>query len=208
MTMEILTCPQGSPEWFQARLGIPTASEYHTVMASGVKKGEPSKTRQLYLDKLAGERITGKPMENYSNDYMQRGKDQEQQARDLYSFMYSADVIAVGFIKRTDLNTGCSPDALIGDHGLLEIKTKAAHLMVKAIRDGKENPPPEHMHQCQGGLWVTQRSWVDLNLHCEGFNPIVYRIFRNEEYIGRVAEAVGAFNRDLAALVAQVKAAQ
>lgn len=207
--IEIMNCEQGSDEWFAARLGLPTASEFHTVMASGKGgKGTPSLTRQLYLDKLAGEIISGKPMENYTNAAMQRGKDQEDEARRLYRFMRNVDPTQVGFIKSISHNTGCSPDALIDADGMLEIKTKAAHLIVKAVREGRETPPPEHLLQCQGNLWVAQRKWIDLALYCPGMPFLVSRIYRDEAVIAGLQEGVGSFNRDLAALVAQVRAAQ
>src|SRR4051812_47754544 len=77
MSLEILTCEQNSEAWIRARLGIPTASRYATVLAGPQKGATFSKTRKEYLYKLAGERITGDPGENYTNDYMQRGHDME-----------------------------------------------------------------------------------------------------------------------------------
>jgi hypothetical protein len=74
-------------EWFAARAGIPTASEFHTVLAVG-KQGGKSVTRVAYLNKLAGEILTGEPMPSYSNADMERGKIMEDEARDLYAFMH------------------------------------------------------------------------------------------------------------------------
>ena len=71
---ELIDCEQGSESWYQARLGIPTASEFKTLL--GIKKDARDKaTRRTYMHKLAGEIITGKPMENYVNDHMARGKE-------------------------------------------------------------------------------------------------------------------------------------
>ena len=70
--MQILTCDQGSEEWFAARMGIPTASQFATVMAKG-RSGGDSKTRATYMRKLAGEVLTGKPMDSFCNAHTDRG---------------------------------------------------------------------------------------------------------------------------------------
>ena len=77
--MEIIDCEQGSADWFRARLGLPTASEFQTVLPGS--DARTKKRRQTYMDKLAGELITGEPMENYTNAYMERGKLLEDEAR-------------------------------------------------------------------------------------------------------------------------------
>ncbi len=121
MAMEIIDCDQGSETWFQSRLGIPTASEFSTVLAKG-KDGGKSLTRKTYLMKLAGEILTGEPMESYSNQHMERGKEQEAEAREAYELMKDVDCQQVGFIRNGD--RGCSPDSLIGSEGALEIKLR------------------------------------------------------------------------------------
>ena len=128
--IQIIDCEQGTPEWHAARLGIPTASEFKTLL--GIKKDAREKvTRRTYLLKLAGEIITGEPTESYSNDHMDRGKFMEAEARDLYSFSCDADPQQVGFIRNGQ--KGCSPDSLIGDKGMLEIKTKLPHLLIDCL---------------------------------------------------------------------------
>src|SRR4029077_20378816 len=109
MSIEVFDCIQGSPEWFTARLGLATASELATVLSTGRGGGE-SKTRRTYLYKLAGERITGTPMESYTNKYMERGTALEPEGRDYYAFLTNSKLQRVGFIKNT--NKGCSPDSL------------------------------------------------------------------------------------------------
>lgn len=206
MPLEIFNCEQGSDEWLRCRMGIPTASEFATVMAKG-KGGEPSQTRRTYMYKLAGERISGAPMENYSNSYMERGKLLEGEARELYAFMTDADPQLIGFVSNGF--AGCSPDALIGEDGLLEIKTKAPHIMIDVILKG--DIPPEHIAQMQGALWITGRQWCDLFCYYRGANgngkPMFYkrRMLRDEAYIRKIADAVEIFNRELDALVRDVQ---
>ena len=199
--MEIFTCDQNTPEWFAARLGIPTASEFATIMAQG-RKGEPSKTRRTYMLKLAGEIITGDPMENYTNANMERGKIMEDEARDLYAFQTNADPARVGFIR--DGNKGCSPDSLIGNGGMLEIKTAFPHILIEKLLG--DNFPPEHKAQCQGQLWVAQREWVDIAIYWPKLPLFVKRAYRDESYIKELADAVDQFNSELTSMVDRVRA--
>jgi predicted phage-related endonuclease len=201
--MQIFTCDQGSEEWIQARLGIPTASEFHTVMAIG-KGGGESKTRRTYMLKLAGEILTGEQMDSYSNHHMERGKVMEDEARDLYAFMKDASPECVGFIRNGQ--KGCSPDSLVGDDGMLEIKTKLPHLQVDCLL--ADRLPPEHKAQCQGALWVAERQWIDFVSYWPGLPMFVFREERDEEYIAKIAAAVDEFNAELAHAVARVRRLQ
>jgi hypothetical protein len=193
--LQIFTCEQGSPEWFSARLGIPTASEFSTVMA----KGE-GKTRRAYLLKLAGEVITGECAESYSNGHMERGKAMEADARDLYEMLHEADLEQVGFIRHGQ--KGCSPDGLIGLPGAVEFKSKLPHLLIDLLL--KDVFPPEHKAQTQGTLWVAQREWIDLAVYWPKLPLFVKRAYRDEPYIANLAAEVDRFNDDLAATVEQV----
>lgn len=200
MTLEILTMEQGSPEWFAARAGIPTASMFATVMASGTGGGE-SKTRRTYMLKLAGEIVTGEPMDNYSNNHMERGHIMEPEARNHYAFMTDAEPQLVGFIRNG--RKGASPDSLIGADGSLEIKTKTPHLMIDVLL--RDAVPPEHKAQCQGQLWVAEREWVDFVAYWPRLPLFVKRLYRDEAYIAKMAEAVDLFNDQLADMVEQIQ---
>lgn len=195
--MHILDCEQGSDEWFRARAGIPTASMFATVMAIGRSKGAPSVGRRTYMLKLAGEILTGEPMESFSNAHMERGKVMEAEARDNYAFMHDANLEQVGFIINGD--KGCSPDSLIGKDGAIEVKTKLPHLQLDVL--DKDAVPSEHVAQCQGVLWVAEREWIDFVSYWPGLPLFVKRLTRDEEYIKRMADAVASFNADLAAFV-------
>ncbi len=199
--MQIIECEQGSEDWFSARSGIPTSSEFATVMASG-KGGGESKTRRTYLLKLAGEILTGEPMDNYSNHHMERGKAMEDEARDLYAFMADVEPQQVGFIRNGD--AGSSPDSLVGGDGVLEIKTKLPHLLIDVIL--RDRLPPEHKAQCQGQLWVAEREWLDFVAYWPGLPLFVKRIHRDAEYIAKMSEAVDLFNSDLRNMVERIRA--
>jgi hypothetical protein len=200
MKPEIIPCEQGSPEWYAARLGLVTASEYKTII--GVKKDAREKiTRQTYMRKLAGEIITGEPMESYTNSYLERGTALEDEAREFYSFTRSAELQRVGFIKNG--KTGCSPDSLIGKDGGLEIKVALPHVQIERLEKGEL--PPEHVAQVQGNIFVTGRKWWEFVSYCPKMPLFVVRAKRDDEYIKMIAEAVDAFNAELTALVDKVK---
>lgn len=192
MAPRIIDCEQGSPEWFAARLGIPTASEFATVMA----KGE-GKTRKTYMLKLAGEVLTGEPMATYQNADMERGKIMEDEARSAYALMKDADPIRVGFILNGQ--KGCSPDSLLGNAGGLEIKSAAPHIQIERLL--KNDLPAEHRAQVQGNLWVTEREFWDFASYCPRLPLMVVRVYRDETYIANLASAVKAFNEELATTV-------
>lgn len=202
--MEIFTCDQGTPEWIQCRMGIPTASKFHTVMAKGVKAGEASKTRRTYMLQLAGERITQLPAENYNNGYMNRGHEMEDQLRARYTFDSGLDVTQVGFIRNGD--KGASPDALVGSDGMLEIKTEAPHLLGERLLTKRGEIPPEHMAQLQGNLWVAERDWIDIVIGYTGMPIFKARVWHDDAYIKTISAAVSQFNAELAELVAKIQA--
>lgn len=198
--MQILDFEQGSEDWILARLGIPTASEFKSVLASG-RDGGASKTRRTYMLKLAGERITGKPADSFTNAHMERGKEMEAEAREAYAFISNVEPRQVGFIRNRA--AGCSPDSLIGSDGMLEIKTKLPHLLIDVMLKGKL--PSEHRAQCQGQLWVAEREWVDFVAYWPGIRPFIFREHRNETYITELANAVDRFNDELDAIVEQIR---
>lgn len=200
MAPRIVECDQGSPEWFAARLGIPTASEFSTVMAKG-KDGGKSLTRKTYMLKLAGEILTGEPMETYSNQHMERGKEQEDEAREAYELMKDIDCHRVGFIRNGD--KGCSPDSLIGENGGLEIKTALPHIQVERLLKG--DLPAEHRAQVQGSMWVAERQWWDFVSYCPRLPLLIVRVPRDEGYIATLAGAVREFNAELAEVVHAVR---
>jgi hypothetical protein len=198
--MQVFNCEQGSEEWYAARMGIPTASEFSTVMAKG-KDGGASKTRADYLRKLAGEILTGEPMESYSNGYMERGKELEDEARRLFAFMRDVDPQCVGFVRNGD--KGCSPDSLIGDDDGLEIKIALPHIQIERLRLGRL--PPEHRHQVQGSIWTCERKRWTFVSYCPRLPLLVVPVERDDGFIAELSGAVTKFNAELAETVEFVR---
>lgn len=192
----IVDCNQNTDEWLTARMGIPTASCFHKVLAKG-----QGKVRRDYMLRLAGEIVSGEPMDNFTNHHMERGHEMEDEARNLYSFMNEIDATPVGFVRNGDV--GASPDSFIGDSGILEIKTKMPHLMVDVIL--KDKFPTEHIPQCQGCLWVAEREWIDIVVYWPKMPPFIKRAYRDEEYIKNLSSEVSRFNEELSDMVEKVQ---
>ena len=158
--------------------------------------------RAKYIDKLAGEIITGQPdPDSYTNPHLERGKAMEDEARSLYAFARGVEPRLVGFIRSG--RAGCSPDSLVGDDGGLEIKTAMPTVHLPRLRSGKL--PSEHKAQVQGNLWITGRAWWDFMSYWPGLPPLIIRVERDEAYIAKLAAAVDAFNADLDAVVAAIQ---
>lgn len=202
--IQIHDCDQGTPEWFECRRGLPTASEFATVMAKSRDGKTDGSTRRAYMLRLAGEILTEELAESYSNAHMERGKAMEADARDLYAFLSDDPLTRVGFISNGQ--KGCSPDALVGERGLLEIKTALPHILIGYLLRGEF--PAEHRAQTQGALWVCEREWVDLAVYWPKLPLFVKRAHRDEEYIKNLAAAVDRFNAELAETVERIRAMQ
>lgn len=198
MSLIVHDMEQGTPEWFAVRAGKVTASVFSDVLA----KGE-GKTRRSLMMKLAGEILTGEPMANYTNADMQRGKDQEDDARNKYALLHDAEPQRVGFLEDTGTRAGASPDALLGSDGLLEIKCALPHVQIDKLT--RNTFPSEHVAQCQGALWVSGRAWVDIAIYCPKLPLFVKRAYRDEAYLKTLAGEVARFNDELDETVARVR---
>lgn len=201
MPPEIIECEQQSDEWFAARLGRVTASHFSDVFLSR-KSG-----RKTYMMRLLAERVTHVRMESYSNVAMEQGIETEPEARNYYESVKEITVEQVGFVLR-DEDIGASPDGLIGDDGILEIKCPYPQTHLEYILVGKL--PSAYKAQIQGQLWVTDRQWLDF----VSYNPLVLypprpfwciRVVRDERYISELASAVEQFIYELKTLEEKVK---
>jgi hypothetical protein len=202
MPLEIINCEQGSDEWIRCRMGTPTASEFHTVMARG-KDGGRSLTRDAYMRKLAGEILTEEPApEGYSNGFMERGKLLEAEGRAMFSFMQDVEPEIIGFIRNG--RKGASPDSLIGTDAGLEIKTAIPAVQIERLQ-GKDRVPPEYVAQVQGSLWVSERDHWWFMSYCPKLPPLIVRVGRDDTYIAKLSSAVDAFNEELDNLVNSIR---
>jgi len=196
MGVEIFNCEQGTPEWHEIRRGIVTASNFSKILA----KGE-GKVRATYLRTLAGEIITGAVHEGYKSQSMERGNLMEAEARRFYALMTDSDPEKVGFIRNGKI--GYSPDSLISEDGLLEIKTQQPDLLIETLE--RDTFPSTHVAQCQGGLWVAEREWIDLVVYWPKMPLFRKRLHRDETYIAALETAVSIFNVELHETVERIR---
>ena len=203
--MQILTLEQGTPEWHAARLGIVTMFEMKTLLVKGKGPGGFGTGAISYMHQLIGERITGEPSDAFpGNAHTQRGHQLEPVARELYQEATGLPRLEqVGIILNHGV--GYSPDCLVDSNGLAEIKTKLPKFQIELLLD--DELPQEHVAQCQGGLWVSEREWIDFVSYWPGMPLFVKRAYRDEAMIRTIAERVEAFYEELERRMAVVMAA-
>ena len=160
--MKIHDVIQRSDAWYALRCGIPTASEFAKIVTS---KGEASKSAADYAITLAAETFAGKPLDAWEgNSWTDRGREMETEALGLYQFTREVEITPVGFATNDAGTIGCSPDGMVGDDGMAEVKCLKAENHVKAIiryrKDG--TPSPKYIQQTQGQLMICERAWCDL----------------------------------------------
>lgn len=196
--MQIHNCEQGTPEWFAVRCGVPTASNFDKIITT---KGEPSKQAEKYMFRLAGEKVSGQMEEGYTNLAMQRGVELEAEARSYYEVITGQTVEKVGFCLADD-GYGCSPDGLVGDDGLIEIKCPQIATQVDYLLKG--SLPTEYFQQVQGQLLVTGRKWVDFISYYPMLKPLIVRVNREEDFINKLEIALKHFVKDLKETVKKI----
>src|SRR6516165_7292264 len=169
---------QYSEVYDRLRLGIPTSSHFHKIITP---QGKPSKQWREYACVLIAERILQRKIELYRSPAMERGVIVEAEAADWYEFDQDVTVQRVGFITDHDRTVGCSPDRLVGDDGLLEIKAPLPHTQVEYWLSGEVNE--RFRPQLQGQLYVSQRSWVDILCWHDVLPKLVLRVEPDETFI-------------------------
>ena len=199
---------QRTDEWFATRAGKFTGSRFADLMAK--TKTGCGASRANLLATLAIERITGKCVETYTNAAMQRGTDLEDEALDAYAFHAGVLVERVGFIEHPTLPfVGISPDGLVGDDGMVEVKCpSAAAKHLNALLHGEH--AKEYRWQLQGQLWVSGRKWVD----AVSYDPrwpaamqvAAVRVERDEEAIAELEACCIAAHTEVEEIVAKLLA--
>ncbi|WP_417618782.1 lambda exonuclease family protein [Oceanisphaera sp.] len=202
--MQILKFEQGDPEWIAARMGIVTMSELQCLLVNGKGPGGFGTGAITYMNQLIGERITEEPADAFQgNRHTERGHLLEPMARELYTERTGSELEQVGIILNH--GAGYSPDSLVGNDGLTEIKTKLPKYQVEVLLAGEI--PAEHVAQCQGGLWVSEREWIDFISYYPGMPLFVKRAYRDEVMIRKISQRVKDFYELLDERMQQVMAA-
>jgi len=188
---------QGSPEWYAARCGKITASCFGKLSGSGRSGGGWTQTAITYMTQVLAERITGVPQDEIQSKYLDHGNKHEPTARQLYQWHLTAsqELKQVGFVDHPEVPfCGGSPDCLIGDDGVLEIKCpyNVHNHLANIENDGTGDK--DYIWQMQGNLWITGRQWCDfVSFHPYVPGPLqlhVVRYERDEDVIEEIAERV------------------
>jgi len=181
---------QRSDEWQKLRCGVATASCFDRIITPAT--GKPSASAVAYRRELLAEWLTAQPVSVKESGWMQRGTEMEPEARAFYEFEADAEVTETGFVYLDERRLiGCSPDGLVSDDGLVEIKCPAPHTHVGYLIDAKL--PTAYIPQVQGCLWVTGRQWCDFISYHPEVEPLIVRVNRDESYIAKMAVLVEAF---------------
>jgi putative phage-type endonuclease len=197
---------QGSPEWLAIRLGKVTASRITDVLAKG-KSGEAA-TREDYRTELLVQRLTNEPGESFTNAAMEWGTQTEPMARIAYEAQANVFVEQVAFVDHPTIEWfGCSPDGLVGETGLLEIKCPASKNHLKYLLAGK--PPAKYVPQMQCQMAVTGREWCDFVSYDprlpEDLQLFVVRLERDVSYIMAMEEEVDKFLKEVSGMYSKLK---
>lgn len=201
---------QGTQSWLDARLGMVTASVVgELVTPKTLTVANNDKSRALTMQ-LVAERITGWSDPTFMSADMQRGHDVEPIARDLYSETV-APATELGFMVRTfdldfarpvgQIKIGYSPDGLVGDDGLIEVKAPRSKTHLATILSGEV--PQHHMPQIQAGLLIADRDWCDFISFYAGMPPFIKRVHRDEKWGAVIVQAVETFEARAAEMQAE-----
>ena len=202
-----ITAEQGTPEWHQARLGCLTASRMKDALDYTAKGAEGAKRKQLKLDLMA-ETFTGQPTPVFVNGAMKWGTETEPEARIAYSSATGNDVEQVGFCLHDSIPYfGCSPDGLVGDDGMVEIKCPASSTMVQWLIYGVI--PEDHIPQLITQCAVAGRKWVDFVAFdprmAEPYRMFIRRFTPTPEQIEEVEAEARKIARDMKEMYAQIQ---
>ena len=197
---------QGTDEWHDQRRGMLTASVVGRLITPGtIKPASNAESRALTMQLLA-ERITGWTDPIFVSDDMLRGTNDEPRARDAYS-AHVAPVVEVGFMVRDDwgFTLGYSPDGLVGESGLIEIKARRPKAHLATIL--ADQAPAENMAQIQCGMLVSGRSWCDYISWCGGMPMWVTRVYPDAKWQAAILTAAERFEDACQQLEARYHAA-
>lgn len=191
---KIIDCQQGSVEWYAARIGRPTSSQFHKIITP---TGKVSSQAQAYMYRLVAERLLRETMDDYlgSVQWAERGKMLEHDAAAQFEFSHEVKLKPVGFVTTDDGRVGCSPDRFItGRRESVEIKCPAPWNHVKYLLEG---PGDDYKPQVQGQLFVAELDAVHFYSYHPRCPPVEFTVYRDEFYIRMMAALLANFLQHL-----------
>ena len=192
---------QYSEAYDRLKLGIPTSSNFHKIITP---QGKPSKQWREYACVLIAERLLHRKLEFYNSPAMERGLIVEAEAADWYEFDQDVTVQRAGFITDERHRMGCSPDRLVGDEGLLEVKAPLPHTQVEYWLSGEVSE--RFRPQLQGQLYVSQRSWVDILCWHDVLPKLVVRVEPDDKFIAAFDRELQIFNYFIERVMEKIRA--
>lgn len=192
--MRELKVEQGSPEWFRARLGRCTGSNFDKLMT---KTGKFSAQSKAYADELIAEMVTGHKQEfsDFKSDAMIRGNDLEEFAVSTYERVSGEKTTVVGMVVSACGRFSVSPDRYVGDKGLVEIKCPLQKKHINTLIYQKMDMT--YYAQVQSQLLITGREWCDfMSFHPE-MPPLIERVYVDDEYRENLLDAMAQFIEDM-----------
>lgn len=193
---------QGTDEWFAKRCGLLTASEMRLIITPQKLEYAKNEKEKQHLYDLLSQRITGHNERSFQTFDMMRGKEEERLAKDVYEKNY-APVVELGFItnERWGFTLGYSPDGLVGENGIIEIKSRAAKYQLETILS--DEVPQEFMLQIQTGLLVSARDWCDFISYSGGMPMFTKRVEADYVMQGKIVEAATIFHHKMDRLLGE-----
>jgi hypothetical protein len=185
--MKIIECTQGDIDWVSARIGKPTASEFHRIVTP---TGKLSSQAKGYAYRLIAEALLNMQVESLEGlEWIEHGKASEADAVRIYEFIHEVETKPVGFITTDDGRVGCSPDRLVGKNGL-EIKCPSPQMHIGYLMGDLGD---KYKPQVQGQNFVGEFEYTDFFSHNVHFKPVEIRTYRDEEYIKILKDSLVGF---------------
>ena len=201
--MKIIDTEQGSASWFQARLGVVTASEADALVTP-LGKPRTGQGVDSYMHRKLAEKLLNYSPDQLNTFPMDQGKLIETMCLPWYEFTYSKKVRRVGFCVSDDGRIGCSPDGLLEDGSGLEVKAPQAPNHIKYLLENKV--PEDYAVQIQHSLLVTGAPyWTFVSFHLV-LPPLVLRVERDPKIQAGLTEALASFNERFDAALSRLKA--
>lgn len=184
---------QGGTEWLEARRGIVTASTIGQLITAKTLKPAKNDTARGLIETLTAEQVTGRVEPVHANAAMERGNRDEPWARHEYEKATGNNVTEVGFIRldTAEFTVGYSPDGLVGDDGLIEIKSRAPRIQMRTILT--DEVPAANMAQIMCGLYVTGREWLDYVSYSNGMPLYIKRVSPDNDWFNAIRCAMNEF---------------
>ena len=199
--MIIINCEQNSEEWFQKKLGKPSASNASKIITN---EGKPSKQRIGYLYELVAEIITNQNIEGYQNNNMLMGKEREDESRACYELINNVEVEQVGVVyKDKKKEFLCSPDGIVNRKYGLELKNVLPKTQIKYLLDNKL--PSEYFSQIQFSLYVTGFEFWDFFSYYPGIKPLIVRVEPDKEFQKKLRIELEVFCMELEDITNKLK---